>query len=114
MSLTPRQERTPSAAPGVKHDQGKPRVGLVLGSFPRALLSVAEVGTFGAKKYTDDGWLHVPDAHARYTDAMLRHWLAEAAGAETDPESGLAHAAHMAWGALARLELMLRAQEVPE
>ena len=37
--------------------------------------------------------------------------LAEAAGQQCDVESGLAHAAHAAWCALARLELMLRDEE---
>jgi hypothetical protein len=46
----------------------------------------------------------------RYTDAMLRHALAEGIE-EFDTESGLKHAAHTAWNALARLELMLRAKQ---
>ena len=95
-------------APGVKHDHGKPRCGLALLGFSRALLEVARVGTFGAAKYTDNGWVQVPDGHARYTDAMLRHLLAEAES-PVDAESGLSHAAHAAWNALARLELELRA-----
>jgi hypothetical protein len=37
---------------------------------------------------------------------MVRHLLAEAE-TDIDPESGLLHAAHAAWSALARLELML-------
>jgi hypothetical protein len=42
---------------------------------------------------------------------MYRHLLAEAAGQHCDAESGLVHAAHAAWCALARLELMLRDEE---
>ena len=95
-------------APGVKHDHGKPRCGLALLGFSRALLEVARVGTYGAAKYADNGWVQVPDGHARYTDAMLRHLLAEAES-PVDAESGLSHAAHAAWNALARLELELRA-----
>ena len=53
----------------------------------------------------------VPNGCERYTDAMYRHLLAEAAGQKCDAESGLAHAAHAAWCALARLELMLRDEE---
>ncbi len=94
--------------PGVKHDQGKLRVGLVVTGFARALEAVSEIGTYGARKYTDDGWVSVPDGVERYTDAMLRHFLAEAKGEERDQESGLLHAAHAAWNALARLDLMLR------
>ncbi len=92
--------------PGAKLDQGKPMAGL-LQDFGRALLAVAEVGTFGAKKYSRGGWQHVPDGVNRYTDAMLRHILVESE--KIDRDSGLPHAAQTAWNALARLELMLRA-----
>lgn len=101
-------------APGVKLDHGKPRAGLVLGGFSRALLAVADVGTFGAQKYTPHGWLSVPHGIERYTDAMVRHQLAEASGEQTDSESGLSHAAHAAWNALARLELLLAEAKVRE
>lgn len=94
----------------VKYDAGRMRPSLVLLSMSRALQSVSEVATFGANKYTDDGWREVPDGVRRYTDAMLRHLLAEASGEVNDPESGLPHAAHIAWNALARLDLMLRAE----
>ena len=97
----------PQPAGGVKYDAGKPRYGLVLGGFPRALERVVQVGTFGANKYSDDGWLTVPGGPARYTDAMLRHHFAEAGGEELDGESGMLHAAHRAWNALAVLELKL-------
>jgi hypothetical protein len=97
--------------PGAKLDAGKPRPALVLGGFSRALEAVAEVGTFGAAKYTDNGWRSVPDGPQRYTEAMLRHWLADPGGLSPDPDSGLAHAAHLAWNALARLELMLAEEE---
>ena len=66
-----------------------------------------QVGTFGANKYRDDGWLTVPGGHGRYTDAMLRHHFADAGGEELDGESGMLHAAHRAWNALAVLELKL-------
>lgn len=94
--------------PGAKLDAGKNRAALVLGDFALALDAVAHVGTFGAQKYSAHGWLGVPDGHARYSDAMMRHFLAEAAGERSDRESGISHAAHLAWNALARLELELR------
>lgn len=87
-----------------KHDEGKPRAGLVLGDFSRALLEVAKVGTFGAEKYSDHGWLSVEDNRARYLDALWRHLLAKE---ERDSESGYSHLAHVAWNALAVLELDL-------
>ena len=93
---------------GAKLDAGKTRVALMMSGFPRALKAVAEVTTFGAKKYTPNGWVSVPDGVERYTDAMARHQLEEFQGEILDQDSGLTHAAHMAWNALARLELMLR------
>lgn len=93
--------------PGAKLDAGKVRAGLVNRGFARALLAVGEVGTFGAEKYTPHGWVEVPDGEARYTDALHRHLL-QGALEDHDPDSGLLHAAHAAWNALAVLELMLR------
>lgn len=93
--------------PGAKLDAGKARVWLVLGGFANALEAVSQVGTDGAIKYSDNGWKEVPDGIARYSDAMGRHLLKEAQGEKVDP-SGSLHAAHVAWNALARLELMLR------
>lgn len=103
---------TDAHQPGAKLDAGKARAGLVLGDFARALQQVSLVGTFGAQKYTDHGWLTVPAGVERYTDAMLRHWLAEHYSAPHDSQTGLLHAAHLAWNALARLELMLRDHEI--
>jgi hypothetical protein len=97
--------------PGAKLDAGKPRCALVLGGFSRALEQVAQVGTFGAAKYTDNGWRTVPAGQERYTNAFWRHLLQESQGLESDPDSGLLHAAHTAWNALARLELMLKQLE---
>lgn len=96
---------------GAKLDAGKPRADLVLGDFSRALIAVSEVGTYGAQKYTDRGWLAVDDGESRYTAARLRHWLFEAQGKVLD-SSGLMHAAQTAWNALARLELALRRMEL--
>jgi len=106
MELDP-NGKAPSES-GAKLDSGKNRLGLVLGDFARALEQVGHVGTFGAKKYTDGGWVEVPNGIDRYTDAMLRHWLAEQRGEAFDPETKLMHAAHLAWNALSRLDLMLR------
>lgn len=95
-------------APGAKLDAGKNRLGLVFLAFARSLEAVGAVGTYGANKYTDNGWIDVPDGINRYTDAMLRHLLKEAIGEVHDPDTGIVHAAHTAWNALARLDLMLR------
>ena len=66
--------------PGAKLDAGKNRLGLVLNGFALALTEVGKVGTYGATKYTADGWKSVPDGVDRYTDAMYRHLLREATG----------------------------------
>lgn len=97
---------------GAKLDAGKVEMGLILNGMPRALLQVARVATYGANKYTRDGWLSVPDGPRRYTDAMYRHLNAEARGEVHDADTSLEHAAHAAWNALARLELLLRGQGI--
>jgi hypothetical protein len=92
---------------GFKDDSDKPDLDLVLGGFSKALYEVGKVGTFGAKKYTDNGWKSVSNGERRYTSAMLRHYFKESDGELIDPESELSHATHTAWNALARLELIL-------
>lgn len=98
--------------PGAKLDGGKPDASL-LQFFPRALLEVARVGTYGAKKYSRGGWLKVPDGIVRYTAAMMRHFFAEEIEGvyDQDPECAeygfenqIRHKAQVAWNALARLE----------
>lgn len=93
---------------GAKLDQGKNMMGLMFSGFARALEEVGKVATYGAHKYTPNGWAEVPNGVERYTDAMLRHLVAELKGEERDVDTGLLHAAHAAWNALARLDLMLR------
>jgi hypothetical protein len=95
-------------SPGAKLDNGKPRVELVLGAFAPALLEVAKVGTYGANKYTENGWLTVPDGVNRYDDAEGRHRLYRQAGELRDRDTGLLHRAHAAWNALAALTLYLQ------
>jgi hypothetical protein len=92
---------------GSKLDDGKVKAGLVLGGFAPALLEVSKVGTFGALKYTPDGWKEVPGGLGRYNDAKVRHMLLEASGEMYDNDSGLLHAAHEAWNALAKLHFLL-------
>lgn len=95
--------------PGAKFDNGKVEVGLIFNDMPRALLAVAEVGTHGRYKYSKGGWRYVDNGFERYTNAMDRHRLKE--GIELlDPDSNILHAAHLAWNALARLELLLTEQ----
>jgi hypothetical protein len=101
--------RSPHEA-GAKMDEGKVRLGLVLMDFADALWAVGDVGTYGATKYSAHGWKYVPNGQQRYTDALLRHLLSEA-DEDVDRESGLLHAACVAWNALARLQRMFDAQK---
>lgn len=99
----------------IKYDGGKPSLYRgVIDYFPRALEEVGKVSSFGASKYSWAGWEGVPEGFARYSDAMVRHLIAEAKGEILDPDSGLLHASHQAWGALARLELLLRERQAGE
>ena len=106
------QERDPNGmeahTPGAKLDEGKVRIDLIFDGFPNALKAVAEVATFGAQKYSENGWQMVPNGVKRYTAAMDRHRIEEGVGHDFDSETGYRHAAHLAWNALARLELMIR------
>lgn len=96
--------------PGAKVDAGKIRMSLVLDGFKRALTEVGRVGTFGANKYSDNGWMEVENGIARYRDAMYRHLFATD---HYDDQSGLSHMAHAAWNMLAMLELMEREESNP-
>ena len=97
---------------GAKLDAGKVCIyrGAV-GYFPRALSEIAAVSTFGASKYAWKGWETVPDGFNRYSDAMVRHLICEGKDEVFDIDSNLLHAAHTAWNALARLELLIKERE---
>lgn len=97
-------ETTPQE--GIKYDTGKRRIAEMLTDFKDSIESVCEVWEFGANKYAKSNWKYVDNALDRYTNALLRHLLAE----DVDPiddESKLLHAAHVAWNALARLHFIL-------
>lgn len=97
---------------GAKLDAGKAPISQgVLQYFPRALQEVSLVSLVGSKKYAWKGWEAVPDGINRYSDALGRHLLAEAIEGEIDIDTGMLHAAQIAWNALARLELMKRKKE---
>jgi hypothetical protein len=76
---------------GKKYDSGKLRWDLL----PLEIVGeIVAVLTFGAKKYTDDGWKKVPDRERRYFAALLRHLEAYQRGELIDSETGLSHLAH--------------------
>lgn len=95
--------------PGAKLDAGKVPVwqGLLL-QFPRACAEVARVSEVGARKYSWGGWQSVSDGLVRYRNALGRHLVAIGRGELMDSDTGMFHAAQVAWNALAALELELR------
>jgi hypothetical protein len=74
-----------------KHDSEKPRWDLL--PF-EAVGAVVRVLTFGARKYSPDGWRLVPESRRRYFAAAQRHLTAWWQGERTDSESGEHHLAH--------------------
>ena len=65
-----------------------------------ALEKVAAIMTYGAEKYSENGWRSVPDAEKRYIAALLRHLGAHLKGECIDPESGMSHIDHMTCNAV--------------
>lgn len=88
-------------------EAGKPRVDLLQFG---ALLEVAKVAAFGAKKYGERNW----EKHANewswgaLAASALRHLFAWLLHENNDQESGLSHLAHAAWNVLTLLELVIR------
>lgn len=82
---------------GMKDDNGKLRVELVT---PEAIIGMAEVLSFGARKYKANSWQNVKDREDAHYAALLRHLLAYRAGETFDKESGLSHMKHVLTNAM--------------
>ena len=94
---------------GKKYDSGKPMAGTLTDVFSRALMAVGACIEYGTHKYPDPkNWQLVDNGIKRYRDAMVRHLLKYNAGIDKDEETKLPHLAHMAWNALAILELYMQ------
>ena len=76
--------------PGYKADEGKPRMDLLP---PELLWAVANVLTFGAKKYSDRNW-EAGMKWGRVYAALQRHLWAWWHGEAKDPETGYSHLWH--------------------
>lgn len=74
----------------MKFDTSKLRYDLIPTSTTKAL---AQVLTYGAKKYKPNNWQNVDDQD-RYVAALYRHLEAWRDGEKVDKESGLQHLAH--------------------
>lgn len=93
---------------GKKYDTGKSMAGALCRVFPRALLAIGKCIEFGTHKYPNPlNWRLVDKAFERYQDSLMRHYLKFLSGEERDKETDLVHLSHMAWNALAILELYL-------
>lgn len=92
---------------GIKYDDSKPRVAEMVIDFKESLLALCTVWEYGANKYSKSNWKEVDNGIDRYTNAMLRHLLSEEDNL-VDSESGLLHAAHIAFNALARLYFIVK------
>ena len=96
---------------GTKYDDGKPRLAEMIIDFKEPLLELCKCWTFGADKYSKSNWKLVDNGRDRYTNAMLRHLVQEDDN-PVDDESGLLHASHIAFNALARLYFILQEREL--
>lgn len=95
---------------GTKFDDGKPRLAEMIIDFKEPLLELCKVWEFGAKKYSKSNWKLVENGKDRYTNALLRHLIAEE-DKLTDDETELLHSAHIAFNALARMYFILKEKE---
>lgn len=102
------QRRFEEAKRDLKFDHEKPMPHLVIDSMSLALMEVAKVATFGARKYEPESWKLVDNGSTRYKSALYRHLLAPE---ELDEESELDHLAHVAWNALALLQLKMEQEK---
>lgn len=73
-----------------KYDIGKRRMDLIPTS---ALNSLADVLTYGARKYSDRNW-ELGTEWGRYYSAALRHLVKWWDGEDYDQESGIHHLCH--------------------
>lgn len=75
---------------GIKHDQDKPDMSLLSNA---ALIKIAQVMTFGKKKYSAHNW-RGGFTWSRPLAAAARHLYAYIGGEDKDPETGISHLAH--------------------
>ena len=93
------KEELANSKEGVRYNEGKNRMDLLE---PWAIEKLAEVFTIGAIKYAPNNWLKgMP--WSKIVASLERHLSAYKQGIDYDKESGLLHAQHLAWNAMALL-----------
>ena len=85
------KDENPKQPVALKFDHEKPRMDLI---DPWALEGLAEVLTFGARKYAANNWRNGL-GYSRVMAAMLRHMAAIQRGEDIDSDSGLPHIDHV-------------------
>lgn len=85
-----------------KHlDDGKTALQYIL--FMKGIDYVAQVGSYGAKKYGQ--WNYTGGSeYMRYLGSCVRHLTAYIRGVDLDEESGLPHLAHLVYNCLILME----------
>lgn len=86
---------------GLKDRIGKIRVELVT---PNSILGMAEVLTYGAKKYKPNSWQNIDEPLDTHYAALLRHLLQWRNGEKFDKDSGLRHLKHILTNAMFLLD----------
>jgi hypothetical protein len=94
---------------GKKTNKNKPQISLLFKQFPKALEAIAKCSEYGHQKYKESdfdflNYQRVYGGSKTYADAGLRHRLEQG----NDLESGLPHTYHVAWNALAELEIWIK------
>jgi len=87
---------------GFKDRKGKLMVELVI---PEMIEGVAEVLTFGAKKYKPNTWQNIDNPIDTHYGALMRHLLKWRKGIKKDSESKLNHMKHVLTNAMFLLYL---------
>ncbi len=85
---------------GIKYDDGKPRYALIPAT---PLEELAKIYTYGAIKYEENNWKKGMK-WSRTFSAIMRHCWDFWRGETFDPETGLHHMAHAAFGCFALIE----------
>ena len=91
---------------GIKHDGDKPCFDLLCGEF---LFDVANVMTFGSKKYAPRNYLGLK--WCRVFNSCMRHLWAWFIGEDNDKETGKSHLAHAGCCVMMLYEMQLRKKE---